>query len=511
MGLTLVLSDGEVITTDNAGPWQHTPEGFNTGLASNSVPMSQWDGAGGNYAGLYKTQPWVHTAVNFFARQVARLPLHVYEPGSEAGSRKRVTSGPLYDAITRPAKRCGPAQFKQWMTFPALLHGNSGIKKVRKSPVDPPSGFLPLTWASLEAKTFEEEYGVDYWIYSLFRRRQVLQPEDVVHLAWEPPTGLVGVSPLQALGVTLRIERAAQVWQEAMFRNSARPSGGVSLPEKVASDKDARRELREDLQRLHQGGPNAGRPVILPPGAKWEAFSHSANEVELIQQRKVTREEIAAVYNAPQPLIGIHDHSTFSNVAELHKMVYGPVLGPWLTLIEETFKAQVIDDEPAFEGQWIEFKLSEVLKGEPLKEATALKQQMSTGLLTINEGRAIQNMPPIDHPDCNRPMIQGKSNIAFVGGADPDDEPGEKALWSNVDRAGERIYRRMKAGEDPWDAGRFRRELEADLTTAKANNPQGTAEAWTTAMGAIVSDASGDAEVLRESLTALHPPTPEED
>ena len=65
-----------------------------------------------------------------------------------------------------------------------------------------------------------------------------------------------------------------------------------------------------------------------------ETLSHSAVEAELIDQRKLNREEIAAAYDVPPPLIGILDRATFSNIQVQAKMLYGMVLGPWLALVK---------------------------------------------------------------------------------------------------------------------------------------------------------------------------------
>ena len=506
MALTLITAAGEIISPEEGGPFQHTLEGFNTGLAVGSTPLSQWDGAGASYSRLYETQPWVAIAVNFLTRQLARLPLKVFEPGSEPHSKRRVTSGPLYEALRAPAPRCGPIHLKQWLFFPTLLHGNGAVEKVRRVAGATPSGFRPLAWRALAPKKIggaspRDPAEIDYWRLDGTPPR-TLDPDDVVHLAWHSPSGVLGTSPLKQVGVTLRHDRATRTYQEALFANSARPSGGVTLPEnELARDREYRQELRADLARLHQGAANAGRPVILPPGSKWEQFSITAHEAELIEQRKLDREEIAAIYNAPQPLIGILDKATYSNISEQHKMLYGPVLGPWITLGEETLTAQVIDGEPAFAGQFVEFDLAEELRGDILREAQALKLQLSTGMLTINEARAIRNLPPIDHPDCDRAMIQA-NNMQFVGGdGHPIDDGAQKALTAHLERA-------CKAAErEDWDAGRFGRELRADLATVKATDPDATAQTWARTVDVLIADALGDPDQVRQSLAALTPST----
>lgn len=413
MSLTLYTADGTLITAEDGPPYQYTPAGFNSWLSTNSVPLQLW-GAGVSYSQMYRTQPWVAVLVNKLVRQIARLPLKTYERDSQ-NSKQRVREGLLPMALEHPAQRKAPIDLKQWLAFPLVLHGNSVVRKTRTRAGAPTSGFERIEWQHVEPP----RQGQDFWVWRKpGEKAKPLQRADVVHLAWLPPDGDLGVSPLEQLGVTLRVEEAAQIYQHWAFKNSVRPSGSLKLPPGVVLDKETRAEIRADLQQINAGPQNAGRPLLLPGGIEWQPMSHTAHEAELIEQRKLAREEVAAVYDVPPPMVGILDKATYSNIAEQHKMLFTTVLAPWLVLIEEQLKAQVIDGE--FDGQWVEFDLHEVLRGDPVKEATALRTQLQSGVLTINEAREINNRPPIDHPNANRPMVP-TNNVSFIG-----DEPAEE-------------------------------------------------------------------------------------
>ena len=286
-----------------------------------------------------------------------------------------------------------------------LLHGNGVLAKSRDERFGPPTRLWPLDWRHLTAHA-RKGGPIEYWATTQFDERATVEADDVVHFRWEPPDGQIGVSPLQQLGVTVRIERAAQRYQEGYLENSARLPGALELPQGVTLEPDERDQMRADFLRLHGGGPNAGLPAILPDGVEYkELAGANAHEADLINQRKLTREEIGAVYKVPQPLLGILDRATYSNIAELHRMLYTTVLGPWLTLIEETIQAQLIDPEPAFSGLFVEFDLAEVLKGDKTKEIAALKLAVGMGLMTLNEARQVQNLPRYDLDWADKPLI----------------------------------------------------------------------------------------------------------
>lgn len=310
---------------------------------------------------------------------------------------------------------------KQWAFMPLLTHGNSLIAKYRADPEGPPTALIPVLWPFVEAYA-SPGAPVEWWATMQTGERRWIAVEDTIHFSWESPLGEIGTSPLEQLGTTIRLEDAAQRYQTANFKNSVRPSGAVQLPEGVVLDKDIRAEMRADLDRLYAGVDNTGRPVLLPGGAKWEAMSSTAAEAELISQRKLSREEIAMVYELPGPLIGDLEHGTYSNVAELNKQLYKTVLRPWLTLVEETIQAQLIDPEPEWQDLFVEFDMSEQLKGDPVELSNALKTQVETGLMSRNEGRKFLNLPRDPNPQADQ-LFFASNNQSPIGDAPQDDAP----------------------------------------------------------------------------------------
>jgi HK97 family phage portal protein len=166
----------------------------------------------------------------------------------------------------------------------------------------------------------------------------------------------------------------------------------------VTLDPEARAELREDLDRLRLGQDMQGRPVLLPAGMKWEAVGHTAHEAELIEQRKLAREEVAATYMIPPPMLGQLDRATYANITTQREMAYTDALGPPLVLVEQVFNAQLIAGLLREKDIFVEFDFAGVLRGDRLKEIQAIRQAIGTALMSPNEGRRVLNMPSSDSP-----------------------------------------------------------------------------------------------------------------
>lgn len=354
-----------------------------------------------SYAAIYRSQPEVAGAVDKLTRRIATLPFDAYRHLSDGG-RELVRGDSLDSLIRHPAPRVSSVHLRSHIAQSLLIHGNALVAKLRGADREaPPVMLWPLDWGQVSA------YGpvggrIEWWSTTQFEAQErFIQAADTIHFAWPGPGGgEIGVSPLEKLGVTIRLEDAAQRHQVAMFRNGSRPSLAVTLegdpkPEKLEY-------ARQRVEAMHKGVDNGGRTFFMGSNVKVDKLSLSPVEVELIAQRKVNREEIGAVYDLAGPLMNDLEHGTFANITELLRSLYRDVVPPWLGLIEETFQAQLLDQEPVWADRFLAHDLTDKLKGDPAELATSLKLQVEAGLLTRNEGRRILNLPPVGDGSADR-------------------------------------------------------------------------------------------------------------
>ncbi len=366
---------------------------------------------------LYARQLWVHVCVNKIARGIARLPIKTYRfvGDPDAGNRERIRDDPLPRLLARPWPGASAWQLKEFVVGSCAVHGNALLAKGRRTPSSPPEELWPVPWRNVEVR--QGAHGQpERFIFHGARGKIELAPRDVVHFPWGTAGATVGVSPLEPLKPTLRLELAAQDWASQHFLNAATPSGVFTSEDKL--DQRTIPRLRAELEQLYGGVENAGRFGVFDQGLKWQPMAHTAVDTALIEQRKLDREEVAAAFDIPPPMIGILDRATFSNVSEQHRMLYQDTLGPTLSMIEETLAVQLIADEPTFAGLFVEFDTSEVLRGDLEKRADAIAKLIASGVLTPNEARQLENRPRIEDPAAD--AIYVPLNLVPVG-ATPED------------------------------------------------------------------------------------------
>lgn len=354
------------------------------------------------YEMLYRTQPWIRAVVDRIAHGIGRLPWAAFIDAELEGERERQRRGPLAELLVRPYERGTASLLKQAVMKNLLIHENAVLVKHRPGIGRPPDELIPSSFIYWEIVPGQETGTVEWYVFhGDIAGRGVkipFRPEEVVHFhSWGTGRGLTGDSRMEAVRRTLMVEDASQRMIIAAYENGMRPVGGYAVDGQLKPETAAR--LRAQLDETYGGVDNAFKILLLEGGAKWQDMTHNFVDAEVEKLRKMAREEFAAVWNAPQPSVGILERATFNNVVEQHLMEYQDTYQPWTVLIEEALRVQLIDEEPLMEGQYVEFNYKQVLKGDPVKEIEAGVKAVGGPFMTVNEFRATQNLPPIDGGD----------------------------------------------------------------------------------------------------------------
>jgi HK97 family phage portal protein len=348
-----------------------------------------------SYSQLYRSQIWVHVVVNKLARGIGRLPLKIYKRGK---GRQRVTEGSLYDLLSAPSGRQTPMGFKERLVADQAVYGNAITVMV-----GPGAGKPPTTLRQLPPVGWEIKDGRYLWRDGATGEGVAFDEDQVIHLGdYTPgsPRRDWSVSSLEPLRLTLAIEYAAQRLGVSSFENGAKPGGVLSTDQALKPDVAER--LSKEAQKLYGGVEKAYKLAVFSHGLKFSPMNWNLNESAVIEHRKLTREEVAAVYDIPPPLIGILDRATFSNIETQVRMFYTETLGPRLALIEETLQTQLIDPVPEWAGLYVEFDLNEVLKGDPERRFRTYSQAINAGIFTQNEVRELENRDRMEDQDADR-------------------------------------------------------------------------------------------------------------
>ena len=349
------------------------------------------------YETIYEANPNCAAVVNKIVRLIATLPVKVYDRPVAEGAPEEVRGHPVGKLLNQPTPRMGQSYWKQGLIRSALIHGNGVLAKWRGSSMSgEPQALLNVAWPYMTAWA-PLGCPVEWWSTTQTGVQRFFSAPDSVHLAWESQDlhGL-GVSPLKPLAETVKLDDALRRYQSASMGNGARPSAAIVPPEGFRYQGTEREDLKAEIQRIHGGVDQAMKTALLAPGFRMEPLGFTAVESEVIAARTLGREEFAMVYDVPPPMIGDLTHGTYSNVEELHRILYVTTLRPWFALIEEILQRQLIDEEESWSGDlYVQFDLAEVLRGNRREEIDAASEAFNNGLMTLNEARQFLGLPPV--------------------------------------------------------------------------------------------------------------------
>lgn len=377
-----------------------------------------------DYATIYKTQPNVRTCVDFLARNIAQLGLHVFRTVSNT-DRERLRDHPLAQLLDQPL----PAEYKvtRYRLIESLVadlgvYFNAYWLKIRRDGETLGLLRIPPQYMWVEGGLVPVKYEL-----RLSGQRIDLNPMDMVHFrGHNTESAITGLSPLETLRRVLAEEHAAGEYREGFWSNAARMHGVIERPADAPQWSDpARERFKAEFEALYAGGDNSGKTAVLEEGMTWRQVEFTAQESEYLAGRKLTREECARAYHIPLPMVGILDNATFSNIKEQHKNLYQDSLGPWLAMIEQEIELQLLPEFEDTGAVYVEFNIQEKLQGSFEEQTQALQSAVGRPWMTANEARARMNLPSVDGGD----TLVIPLNVLIGGQASPrDTAPEARAL-----------------------------------------------------------------------------------
>lgn len=426
------------------------------------------------YAQIWRYQPEVRTVVSFLARNIAQLNMQVFRRRGD-DDRERLTDHPLSRYFGRPNPWT-----TQYQMFNALIHDRAlydlSIAVKLGTSAEPSTMRIP-PWRAKPVG--------DNWVYAekweiSGSKGKIILPADrlIIGHGYNPTDDRIGDSPLEALRSILAEEFEATLNRQQAWRNGSRYTGIIQRPaDAPAWSQPAKNRFKADWA----SGPDgpAGSTPILEDGMQYLPTSMTPAQMEYIAGRRLTREEVAAAYFVPPPMVGILDNANYSNAELFHRALYQDTLGPWLTAIQQEYMLQLVPEVADSDDVYIEFNLMEKLAGSFAEQATQLQTAVGGPWMLRNEARARMNYPAVEGGD----ELIVPLNVTTGGQASPTDSAPKSSelvalqgglsevIATFLARQGKSVQSTLQGtpGGDWWDRTRWDRELTSDLVKAGAD------------------------------------------
>ena len=360
----------------------------------------------------------VFACVRLISSVTACLPLDVFETKGDDRSKVGLDN-PLARLLRySPNQFMTAFDFRVAMTMQLCYYGNAYALIERNSVGDIVS-LVPLLSVNmdvrLEGKRVVYRYRRDSE-YADFKQTEIF------HLKGFGFNGLVGLSPIAFGAKTAGVAVAMEDQQRDFYANGAKSPQILMTGDGKVLNKEQRAQLEENFKEI-SGGAVRKRLWILEGGFTTQAIGVSPQDAETMAARKFQVSELARFFGVPPHLVGDVEKSTSwgSGIEQQNLGFLQYTLDPYLEIWETSILRWLV--KPSDVGRiHAEHNRAGLLSGDSTARANYMKTQVDTGLLTINEGRRIDNRPPLPGGDVatrqsqNVPLTQlGKTNPAPSG------------------------------------------------------------------------------------------------
>lgn len=214
--------------------------------------------------------------------------------------------------------------------------------------------------------------------------REILTPDDILHVPALSTDGINGRSPITLLKDTIGIGLGNRNYISKIQKRGGRSDAILKHPQKLATEQVA--NLRENFK----GAMLRGDIPVLENGVDYMSVSLSPIDAEFINTHKVTSRDIYAAYRVPPHMAGDLERATFSNIEQQSLEFVKNTLLPWIKNWEEELKRKLLPIDLQ-DTHFFRFNVEGMLRGDIKGRMEAYTKAVQWGILNRDEVRDLEN------------------------------------------------------------------------------------------------------------------------
>jgi len=370
------------------------------GVSYQSVFASGDDISFGTYSGTNINADTVYTvnavfsAVNLISTTLATLPLDVFI--RDDGTRKPFRPKPEW--VGRPDVDLTKEAFYSAVFSSMLLEGNAFIR-VFSNPRGEVVNLVVLNPTTVSVK----RNGLGRLQFTVEGEDSPLSSEEIVFIPdLVKPGNVRGVARTDVLkesfGLTLALERYSQTF----FGGGTTLQGVIEYPGALSAAQAS--DLRNGFDQSHRGWKKAHKTGVLTGGASFKPTQVDPEKSQAIEARRMAVEDVARAFNVPPHLLGLPGTNSFASV-EMNNLAWVTHnLRPLASKVESAMSVLMNRYRGGSEA-FLRFNLDGLLRADLQARTASYSTMLQAGAMSINEVRALEDMPPIMSEAASQPRV----------------------------------------------------------------------------------------------------------
>ena len=225
---------------------------------------------------------------------------------------------------------------------------------------------------------------VEEWIVTTGTSSMHIAPENFIHVHTQLGADMVlGISPLDAAGLSIRNQNDAREWNSSVLNNGAKPTLIIQDPETMTFEQF--QDFKAKAQGNNGGKSNAGKIMVLDGGKTASTAGFNATDMDYNNGIVLSAREICIAFGVPPEHLGDSANKTYSNMQESSKFYAMHTVIPLADMVFEPLTAFMRKYYKDFDKIGYDQEDIDGMKSDVTTILTALT---NANFLTVNEKRA---------------------------------------------------------------------------------------------------------------------------
>lgn len=344
------------------------------------------------YEYLRSYMGWTYNCVRAIATETAQIELKLTRRTSQ-NTYEQVEVHPVLELLYKVNPLY--TSYLLWESTQAFIELTGEAFWWLSGPVNSPTEIWVLRPDWVEIVDSEDKL-ISHYLYGPSKDKQIKIPfESMIHFKdFNPSNAYRGYGTVRATAKTIDESEFMLDYSRAFFKNSALP-GGVLSTEKALTD-DQHLKLRDEWDSVHGGKDKAWKVAILEAGLKWSEVGTSRREMDYIEGRRLSRDEIIAAFQVPKPLLAISDDVNRAAAREARAVFLENVITPKMRRISSFLTEFLL---PRYGDDSLFFDFKNPIPNDEVQTLARYQNALANGWMTRNEVREAEGLEPLEGGD----------------------------------------------------------------------------------------------------------------
>jgi HK97 family phage portal protein len=255
-----------------------------------------------------------------------------------------------------------------------------------------PVGIYPLNPRSVTPNLDQFEYVASY-TYVLNSEKIIIPRKNIIHFRnYSPTSDVIGMSTITQAKHAVETDEYARNFNKAFFENNAQPAGTLNTTQSLTEDQI--KSIKKQWDEEFKGAKKSHKMAVLHSGATFNKVDVTHEDMEFIEQRRFSRDEILSIFRVPKTILGILEDTNFASAKTANYVFALRTIAPKVKMILDTLNTFFL---PLFGQKNLIFDSRNLIPEDRAELISYYTAGINGGWVTQNEERRKEGLSEVEN------------------------------------------------------------------------------------------------------------------